>query len=201
IFNDDIEKTIYEKLKTSIESIIADLLKYDEKVICYGSYTSNNIDPNINYNDIDIYHTQSYYFLICLMISIEIITDISTSILHIPYITGHLSLLYKTYTLLDCIYLDSYTMSFLKPVKINNKTFANPGLQFLNNIKMSSEVFRLTNLYKNQELSVNKNASLLSYYLTQNNISLVDSKFINEIMDTLQYKIIGQKIIVFNLDP
>lgn len=191
--SDDIKEN-YDYLKNGIENIVSDLLKYDDKIICYGSYTSFNINPDIKYNDIDIYHTHSYYFLICLMICIEIITEISTEILHIPYITGHMALMYKGHTLLDCIYLDAYTMSFLKSVKINNKTFVNPGLQFLNNIKMSSEVFRLTNVYKNQEEYIKKNSVLLSYFLEQQNIKLDSIECSN-----LEYKIIGKKIILMKM--
>lgn len=201
VYKSDEEKNNYENLKACLEGIVKDLLIYSSNIICYGSYTSYNVDPNCEYHDIDIYHNQAFDFIICIMNIIKIITNIDTSILHIPYITGHLSLRYNSHTLLDCIYIDAYTFNFLNPVRINNRIFINPGIQMLNNIRMSNEIFRLTNLYYNTESNIKKYSALFNYFLSSNN--MIPPKSVDEdtLRNLLQYKIINRSIIIFDLKP
>lgn len=198
--NETMEK--YQKIKSCMENIIRDLLYCDNKeIICYGSYTSYNINHDIQYNDIDIYHTSAFKFVITLMIVIKLIINENTSILSIPFITGHISLKYDNNLLLDCIYIDPYTISFLGLSIINNKRFVNPGYQMLNNIRMSSEIFRLSSIYLHPEENIAKYQALLSYYQSQNKEIIIPKISSEEnTKDLISYNIIHNYAIVYNLE-
>lgn len=139
------------------------LNQIDFKIITYGSYTSFIINPEIQYNDIDIYHSNPLKFLIILMIVIKFILDIDVDIFKIPYILGHLSLRFKNVHFLDCIYIDKYTMDKIPTCIINNIVFVDPMVQMLNNFRMISDIKRMHNICLNKKNTSLKYATLLQY--------------------------------------
>lgn len=164
VFANEYDEAIYNRIKVCLSRVIKDVLRKDQtNVIAYGSYTSYLLDPEITYNDIDIYHAKSVKFSVCLMLTVYFITGHEFKLLHIPYIPGYLSLQYKDYVLLDIINVDHYTQSFLKPVMILEVKNVNPILQFTNNVKMLAEPFRTTSVNLNPELFVKKQVVLLNY--------------------------------------
>lgn len=204
----DKDEENFEKLSKSLDLLIKDLLidkiKTDSKqcndIVAYGSYTAFNINEelntnlNIKYGDIDIYHNNNFVFLICLQAVIKFITNLNTTIRAIPYISGYLNLTFikNENILLDVIYLDSKTLEFLQKTKINGKLFVNPILQFLNNIRMSSEIERMYNYYDNFDEHVNRNSLYLFYYMnvinpkfelkTDFKFDLIKCEFINNVI-------------------
>lgn len=84
-----------------------------------------------------------------------------------------MALRYKNTFLIDCIYMDINIMNDIQKTLINNVNFVDPGLQMLNNIRMSMEIFRLDKIDKDKDNTILKYSTLLSYYFNHNNISLI----------------------------
>jgi hypothetical protein len=152
-----------EKVTQNIIKKIQKTSQEDFKIITYGSYTSYILNKNIQYNDIDIYHSNPLKFLIIIMMSIKFILNIETDIFKIPYILGHLSLRYKHIHFIDCIYIDKYTMGKIPTVNIENIIFIDPIVQMLNNFRMMSVIQRMHNISIDKDNTVLKYATLLNY--------------------------------------
>lgn len=155
IFLENITQNIIKKTQK--------LNQTDFKLITYGSYTSYVLNPKIQYNDIDIYHSNPLKFLIILMMIIKFILDIDVDIFKIPYILGHLSLRFKNIHFLDCIYIDQYTMDKIPTCIIKNIAFVDPIVQMLNNFRMMSEIKRMHNICLNKKNTSLKYTTLLQY--------------------------------------
>lgn len=107
-YSQRVEKPIIQELqlKKFIERILSKLILFNSnEIIVYGSYTCYNINPTIQYNDIDIYHVHAYKFMVFFMIILNFIIGYDTHVFSIPYITGHISLKYKNFVLIDCIWI------------------------------------------------------------------------------------------------
>lgn len=142
---------------------IEDKKKYTFNMLTYGSYTHHMIDDSIKYNDIDIYHTDPIRFLSSIMLMFHIILDINVDILKIPYIIGHASLRYKEVHFTDCIYIDEYTMSLIPTTIIEDIKFVDPVIQFLNNVRMNSELKRIDLAYDDKDNFIKKFYTLINY--------------------------------------
>lgn len=169
----DKDKVIYDFLKefskfitiqTQIYILNGENVHNKFDTLTYGSFTCFNLNSSIDYNDIDMYHTNPLIFLTCLLLLFYfIINTDQISILKNPYILGYLSLKYKDEHFLDCIFLDKYTVKNIPFSIINNIKFVHPIIQMLNNFRMMSNIRRLDNISNNKENTVKKFASLLSY--------------------------------------
>lgn len=159
-----------KSISTFLEIILKLLLKQqNNQMLCYGSFTCYNINQNLKYNDIDLYHLKSYKFCIFLMVLVYFIFDMNVYIFSIPFIVGHMSIKYESDYLIDCIYLPKNIIEIIPKVLINNINFVNPGLQMLNNIRMGVEFFRSYKIYTNLEDVHSKYTALLNNFITNNN--------------------------------
>lgn len=135
-----------------LEKVVINILKKSLYVhsylICYGSYT-NHVIHNVNYDDIDVYFPDSFFYLILIMFSVKMITGYNLHILGYPFIKGHLSILYKDKKLIDCIYISHYILNRIRTKEINSIKFIDPLFQFLNQIRMNNELFRCNKIYDN----------------------------------------------------
>lgn len=145
------------------------LKQQNNQMLCYGSFTCYNLNQNLKYNDIDLYHLKSYKFCIFLMVLVYFIFDMNVYIFSVPYIMGHMSIKYETDYLIDCIYLPKNVIETIPKVLINNINFVNPGLQMLNNIRMGVEFFRSYKIYTNLEDVHKKYTALLNNFISNNN--------------------------------
>lgn len=116
--------------------LIATLINYPGRCVGYGSFTAFNLDNTIHYNDIDVYHKDAFYYLVCLSAALDFILDVHTNVFSVPYITNHLCLRIDEKKLIDCVRLDENIMRCLKKVTINDMRFVSPDWQMLNNIRM-----------------------------------------------------------------
>lgn len=176
------DKHVLSFLEKITQNIIKKIQKFnqeDVKIITYGSYTSFVLNPEIQYNDIDIYHSNPLKFLIILMIIIKFILDIDVDIFKIPYILGHLSLRFKNVHFLDCIYIDKYTMEKIPTCVINNIVFVDPIVQMLNNFRMMSDLKRMHNICLNKKNTSLKYATLLQYSKQNLDLSFNFKKHVN----------------------
>lgn len=200
----DIE--IASKIKRGLTKLLIEILKQSNKITCYGSFSAHCIDNSISFNDIDIYHQESFYFMICILMLLSIITDEHINVFHIPMIIGHLSLRVRETTILECFQMPSYMFNKLKIRKINNVRCVYPGLQFFNNIKMKSETQTINKLFSDEVKTKKKEAAILAYFLTDEitnnniktksmidllkNIRSIDNKTLIENMNLINYDII-----------
>ncbi|CCU56262.1 poly(A) polymerase catalytic subunit VP55 [Mythimna separata entomopoxvirus 'L'] len=190
-----------EKIKKILEELLKIILIIkNNDCVSYGSFTSYNINRKIKYNDIDLYSTDSYRLLIFFMIYIFLSIGYDTCLFSIPYIVGHISLKYKDIFIIDCIFLDNYTINVINKVLINNIYFIDPGLQMLNNFRMLSENFRSYKIYQNMEESLYKYKTLLNYFVNNNNKFNKDrlNIWLNSgiTRETFPYKIVDNTILI-----
>lgn len=195
--NDKEDVLIFEMLKKIFNNIIKKLQKLsqyktekDYKILSFGSYTAYNINKEVNYNDIDIYHSNPLTLLSSIMLLIKFILDIDIDVFHIPFILGHLSLRYKGEHFADCIYLDEITLKKIPTVRISEINFIDPIIQITNNFRMMSEFPRMSKVSdtNQKENSIEKMAVLLQYVCSTYNIDIkkdlfninVDINFIDE---------------------
>lgn len=159
-----------KKISEFLEYILKLLLKQqNNQMLCYGSFTCHNLNQNLKYNDIDLYHLKSYKFCIFLMILVYFIFDKNVYVFSIPYILGHMSIKYESDFLIDCIYLPKNIIESIPKILINNINFVNPGLQMLNNIRMGVEFFRSYKIYANLADVHKKYTVLLNNFISNNN--------------------------------
>lgn len=170
---DDKDIEILELLKNVFNNLIKKLQKKgvtsnnkDCIILTYGSYTNFNINPEISYNDIDIYMNNPLSLLVSFLVVIKVTLNIDVDIFKIPYIIGHVSLRYKNVHFTDCLYMDDKTISEVPSVIIKEITFVHPLIQVLNLFRMMSEPRRMAALSETEEKRLNtekKMASLLQY--------------------------------------
>lgn len=189
-----------------LEEIMVDILKkslYNHSyLICYGSYT-NHIIHNVEYDDIDVYFPESFYYLVLLMFTFKMITGLNLTILGYPFIQGHLSLFFNDRKLLDCIYISPFTLDKIRTQDISGIKFIDPLLQLLNQIRMNNELFRCNKIYENP----NKYKSILYSFLlyikdkhSKFNLKTVKNYRKTNKIDDISYRMLGDNIILINLD-
>jgi hypothetical protein len=163
------DKIVADKIKCILEIILKTILIIkSNECLSYGSFTCYNIDNSIEYNDIDLYSTDAYRILMFFMVIIYFIIGHDTCLFSIPYITGHISLKYKSISMIDCIFLDKATINSINKVLINNMYFVDPGLQMLNNFRMLSENFRSFKIYDDMKNAFIKYSTLLKFFINNN---------------------------------
>ena len=119
--------------------------KRDYLVVSYGSYTSYLINNNVEYDDIDIYHTKSYIFLNMILFVFFVLTSIDEHIdfYNIPLVPFLTPLRFRGQNILDCIYIDDYILRrMIKTVIVDSVRIVHPLHQMFNNIRMANELDR-----------------------------------------------------------
>lgn len=155
-----------------LEKIFNDLLKKIQKkniynkndrynILTYGSYTSHKINPEVTYNDIDIYSSNPLGFLVTFLVMIKIIFDIDIDIFKIPYVLGHVSLRYKQIHFADCLFIDDITLKKIPIVRIKETMFVHPVIQVLNFFRLISEPRRMFALSEKKENANKKLTALI----------------------------------------
>lgn len=129
----------------------------------YGSYTSHKINPEVTYNDIDIYSSNPLGFLVTFLVMIKIIFDIDIDIFKIPYVLGHVSLRYKQIHFADCLFIDDITLKKIPIVRIKETMFVHPVIQVLNFFRLISEPRRMFALSEKKENANKKLTALIQY--------------------------------------
>lgn len=170
---DQRDEQILELLKNIFNNLIKKLQKRtfstknkDYHILTYGSYTTFKINPEIKYNDIDMYHNNPLSLLVSFLIVIKLTLNIDVDIFRIPFVIGHISLRYKKEHFADCLYMDDKTITEVPSVSIKEIIFVHPILQILNFFRLMSELRRMTVLSETQEKRTNtikKMAALLQY--------------------------------------
>lgn len=195
----------YKILSKSIVNILTDVLKNNNNILCYGSYTGYTLNKKIKFNDIDVYYTYAYQFLTTLMAVVYLILDIETEVFSIPLISNHFSLLIKNNTknveLLDCVYQEPNIIKSIKKINLKNINFIHPTLQMLNNIRMNVEIHKISKINENMESNIQKYETLLNYSITTDKKIILpnvdeESKKISDIVD---YEITDSYILFKNL--
>lgn len=156
------------------------------KIIFFGSYTTHLINNEIKYNDIDIYTNKSLEIMVIMLLVFHFIYNIDINIQCIPYIIGHSALRFKEEHFSDCIYLDNETLKRLKTIEINNIKILDPTIQVLNNIRMFSELRRMSNVSKDNK---NTKLKLMSLLTKMNEIYKIDFSKL-EYLPKLHYELL-----------
>lgn len=132
-------------------------------ILTYGSYTSHKINPEVTYNDIDVYSSNPLSFLVTFLVIVKIIFDIDIDIFKIPYVLGHVSLRYKGVHFADCLFIDEITLKKIPIVRIKETMFVHPIIQVLNFFRLISEPRRMFALSEKKENTNKKLSALIQY--------------------------------------
>lgn len=189
-----LQKKHINQIENEIEKINPKHKENATNIITYGSYSLHQINSEIKFNDVDIYHSNPQKLLIVIMLMIEILFGIKTNILKIPFILGHLSLRYKEYHFSDCIYLDEYTINQLTTQNIKNTIILDSTIQTLNYFRMMCDFSRINNSQKNINQQKLKLATLIEVLSKKENINFNELKPIS-----IKETIINEKFLVFDL--
>lgn len=170
---DEKDNDIIELLQNIFNNIIKKLQKKDTaskkkayNILTYGSYTSFKINPEVTYNDIDIYSTNPLSLLVPFMVIVKIIFEIDIDIFKIPFVIGHVSLRYKGSHFTDCLYMDDITISKIPTVFVKEIIIVHPILQVINFFRLISEPRRMFALSETKEKKINaikKLTTMLQY--------------------------------------
>jgi hypothetical protein len=150
---DDINKNFKNAIK---ELIIRKLYNKSESCITYGSFSLFLYDKDINFNDIDLYAKDTYYYLICLIGMVYFSVGRELSINAIPYVEGLRLIRDETKyevdmhidpNIFDCIHMDETIFNALPFIEYNNIKILDPNIQLIQGIRQLSVFERRYKLY------------------------------------------------------
>lgn len=146
-----------QEFKNAIQELIArKLYNKPESSMVYGSFSLYLYDKTVKFNDIDLYATDTYHYLICLIGIVYFSTGRELSINSIPYVEGLRTIRDETKyedneyienNLLDCIHMDKSIFAHLPFISYDNVKILDPKIQFLQTIRQLSVFDRRHKLY------------------------------------------------------
>jgi hypothetical protein len=148
---------VNQNFKDAIKNLlIRKLYNKTDSCITYGSFSLFLYDNTINFNDIDLYAKDTYYYLICLIGMVYFSTGKELSINAIPYVEGLRIIRDETKydinlnidsNLFDCIHMDESIFNRLTYVTHNNIKILDPKIQLIQSIRQLSVFERRYKIY------------------------------------------------------